>query len=207
MGRTRLWTEVLALYLGVPLLMAFVLPPGAMWTVLSVATAIGIVLLHRTPGFAWGDLWRGEIQWRATALFALATVGVAGTMTWLLMPEMFLILPREQTGLWLTILIAYPLVSAIPQELLFRPLFFRRYGALLPDASLIWVNAALFALAHLMYRDLLVLAMTFSGGLAFAWAYHRRGSFLTAVLMHAVAGGIVFTIGLGRLFYSGAVSP
>ena len=205
MGRTLRWAEMLTLFVGVPLLLAFVLPPTAMWSVLAVATAAGIVLLHVTPGFAWRDLMRGGVLWRETALFALATVVVAGTLTLWLMPDRLLGLPREQKQLWLMILLFYPIVSALPQEVVFRPLFFRRYGDLVPAAAAIWINAALFALAHLMYRDWIVLGMTFSGGLAFAWAYHRRGSFWTAVAMHAVAGGIVFTIGLGRLFYSGAV--
>ena len=205
MSRIRRIAELLLLFVGVPLLLAFALPPTAMWSVLSVATAAGIVLLHLTPGFGWRDLLRGGILWGPTLLFALATVATAGAMTLWLMPEMLFILPREQTALWLTILVAYPLVSALPQEIVFRPLFFRRYGDLFPAGSGIWVNAALFALAHLMYWDWVVLAMTFSGGLAFAWAYERRGSFPTAVLMHALAGGIVFTLGLGRLFYSGAV--
>ncbi|WP_316015702.1 CPBP family intramembrane glutamic endopeptidase [Roseobacter sp. HKCCA0434] len=205
-GHGRLWAELVGFYLGVPLLLAFGLPPSTMWTVLAAVTGIGIVLLHRTEGFDWRELAVARIEWRATVIFALATALVAIVLTLTLMPQMWLYLPRTETALWLTILALYPLVSALPQELIFRPLFFRRYGALVPSGAGIWINAALFSLAHLMYRDWIVLAMTFSGGLAFAWAYERRGSFWTAVLMHALAGGIVFTVGLGRLFYSGAVS-
>ncbi|QPH54881.1 CPBP family intramembrane glutamic endopeptidase [Pontivivens ytuae] len=203
--RARLWAELIVLFGGVPLLLALALPPTAMWTVLGVTTGAGLVLLHVTPGFSWSELGKGGIDWRATALFTLATVVVATAMTLWLMPEMLFFLPQNLPQLWLTILLFYPFVSALPQEVIFRPLFFRRYGHLFPEAGLIWVNAALFSLAHLMYRDPVVLGMTFCGGLAFAWAYHRRGSFWTAVIMHALAGGIVFTVGLGRLFYSGAV--
>ncbi len=46
------------------------------------------------------------------------------------------------------ILLFYPVLSALPQEIVFRPLFFRRYGAILPDAHAgIVVNAALFPCA------------------------------------------------------------
>jgi membrane protease YdiL (CAAX protease family) len=88
----------------------------------------------------------------------------------------------------------------------YRPLFFRRYGAILPRLTpAIWLNAALFSLAHLMYWSWIVTAMTFSGGLAFAWAYEARRNFPMAVVLHAVAGVVVFLLGLGVFFYSGNV--
>ena len=90
---------------------------------------------------------------------------------------------------------------------MFRPLFFRRYGSLLPDGRVapIVLNAAIFSFAHLMYWSWVVAAMTFAGGLAFAWSYRVRGNFPEAVVSHSVAGIIVFVLGLGVFFYSGNV--
>src|SRR6056297_2664086 len=59
-----LWAEFTLLYLGVPMVLAFALPPGAMFTVLGVMTVVGLVLLHRTPGFAWHDLTAGNVPWK-----------------------------------------------------------------------------------------------------------------------------------------------
>ncbi len=103
----------------------------------------------------------------------------------------------------------YPLLSALPQEVIFRPLFFRRYGPILPaGAGAIVLNAAVFALAHLMFWNWIVLAMTFVGGLVFAWAYAARHSFPLAVLLHVVAGWILFTVGMDVYFFAGnAVRP
>ena len=67
------------------------------------------------------------------------------------------------------------------------------------------LNASLFSLAHLMYWSWIVAIMTFGGGLLFTWAYRRRGSFFYAVLLHAIAGNIIFAAGLGIYFYSGNV--
>ena len=50
------------------------------------------------------------------------------------------------------------------------------------------------------------LAMTFAGGLIFGWVYAVRGNFPAAVILHSLGGQIVFTSGLGILFYSGAVA-
>ena len=65
--------------------------------------------------------------------------------------------------------------------------------------------ATLFSLAHLMYWSWIVAVMTFAGGLLFTWAYRKRGSFFYAVLLHAIAGNIIFAAGLGIYFYSGNV--
>jgi membrane protease YdiL (CAAX protease family) len=111
---------------------------------------------------------------------------------------------RERPGFFILVMLFYPILSALPQELLFRVLWFRRYGGILPggNAGLV-LNAAVFSLAHLMYWSGIVTAMTFAGGLAFAWAYQRRGSFAMAVVLHGLAGQIVFALGLGMFFYSG----
>jgi membrane protease YdiL (CAAX protease family) len=104
------------------------------------------------------------------------------------------------------ILTLYPLLSALPQELVFRPLFFRRYGALFPGtAAAVACNALVFGLAHLMFWNWVALALTVAGGLIFARAYLGRGGFAMAVVLHAVCGAIIFTSGLGTFFYHGAV--
>lgn len=204
--RLQLVAEFSALFVGVPLALAFLLPPTAMFSVLGVMTAVGLVLLHRTPGFEWVELRRGPVPWRPVLGALALTAGIAVAATLILFPQMLFFLPRESPALWLMILALYPLLSALPQELLFRPLFFRRYGSLFPSVHLaIWANALLFSIAHLMYAHPLVLGMTFAGGWMFGWLYAVRGSFGGAVLLHAVAGQILFTSGLGILFYSGAV--
>ena len=102
-----------------------------------------------------------------------------------------------QGGFWA----GYPIASALPQELLFRSLFYRRYHAILPQGQKVYlINAALFSLAHLMYWSWIVAVMTFGGGLLFSWAYRKRGSFFYAVLLHAIAGNIIFAVGLGVYF-------
>ncbi|SIO55666.1 CAAX protease self-immunity [Rhodovulum sp. ES.010] len=206
--RLRLWLEFALFYLGAPLAMAVLLPPSALFPVLFGFTVLGLGLLHVTEGFHWHDLTRGagRIAWGAVALFAAATVAVAGTVVTLTAPDQALILVREHPALLAMIALLYPPLSALPQEIVFRPLFFRRYGALLPGLwPAILLNAALFSLAHLMFWNWIVAAMTFSGGIAFAWAYEARRNFPMAVVLHSVAGWIVFAAGLGIFFYSGNI--
>jgi membrane protease YdiL (CAAX protease family) len=199
--------EFAALYLGLPLVLALALPPDWLWPVLFSATGIGLVLLARTPGFRWAELGRGwrRLDWGQVAAVGAATAVTAGLLVWWLAPHQAFMLPRRATGLWLAILLLYPLLSALPQELLFRPLFFRRYGALFPGrGAAVVANGLLFGLAHLMFWNWVAVALTVAGGLIFARAY-LHGGFPMAVVLHAVCGGIVFTSGLGTFFYHGAV--
>ncbi|MFN0113806.1 MAG: lysostaphin resistance A-like protein, partial [Paracoccaceae bacterium] len=181
MGQGRLWAEWAALFLALPVAIAAVLPPGSMFPALFAGTALGLWLLHRTPGFRWRELAQGRIDGRAVAVFAVVTLAVALTVSLATTGDPLRFV-RERPGFFVLVMVFYPILSALPQELVFRVLWFRRYGALLPGGwPGIVLNAAVFSLAHLMYWSGIVAAMTFAGGLAFAWAYQRRGSFAMAV--------------------------
>ncbi|MFA3918979.1 CPBP family intramembrane glutamic endopeptidase [Ruegeria hyattellae] len=204
----RLKLEFALFYLAAPVSIAVLLPPTMMFPALFAFTGLGLGLLNFTPDFRWAELrhgWR-EWTWREVAFFAVVTLGFCTGLIYALRPEAAFFLLRQRPELLAMIWLGYPLVSALPQELLFRPLFFRRYGTILPEGARADIlNAAIFAFAHLMYWSWLVALMTFAGGLLFSWAYRQRGSFVYAVLLHAVAGNILFAVGLGVYFYSGNV--
>ena len=203
----RLWAEFLLIFTALPLVMAFAMTPDIMWTALAGVTIASLVLLLFRPGFRWRQLLRGRLiaDWRITILFVLITGIIAvGLVQWLV-PGRFLSLPRYSTDLWLRIMVLYPFFSALPQELVYRVLFFERYGHLFPSMRIaIAVNAVCFGLAHLFFMNWPALIMTTIGGVVFAWAYAEKRSFGFACLLHALGGQIIFTSGLGIYFYHGA---
>ena len=207
--RSRAWlmVEFAAFYVAVPVAIAVALPPGMLLPALMAMAAGGLVLLHLTPGFEWRDLTTGwsRIAWGRVAIMGLAAAVVGLAVVLALRPDA-LFQPGHSMPLLLAAIVGlYPPLSALPQEILFRPLFFRRYGRLLPrgETAQIVLNAAVFSLAHLMYWSWVVALLTFAGGIAFAQAYRVRRSFAEAVVLHAVAGCIMFALGLGAWFYSG----
>ncbi len=211
-SRIRLWGEFLLLYVVAPLVMAAVLPPMWMFPVLFVVTICGLVLLQGTRGFHWADLLQGRQvlrehrTWRVLVMFAAVTELVSFLVVMATNPDALFGLLRHRPGLMAMIIVLYPVLSALPQEILFRVLFFRRYGVLLPGPHLaIVINALLFALAHLMYWSWVVTILTFAGGMVFAWAYEMRRSFALALLLHSIAGWILFVFGMGIYFYAGNV--
>lgn len=206
--RLRLWAEFCSIFGVLPLVMALHLPPAVMWSALAGMFLIAVVLLSVSDGFDWRDLLSrpdGPVLIVSAVFTVLAGAVSVGLVLWL-RPHALFGLPRYNFDLWLTIVLAYPFLSALPQEIVFRALFFGRYGILFPSrATAILVNAGTFALAHLFYWNWPAVVLTGMGGIVFAWAYLCRRSFLLAWALHVIAGLAVFTSGLGVYFYHGAV--
>lgn len=205
--RSALWAEFTALFVGAPLAIALFLPPREMFTALFAFTLAGVGLLWRTGNFDWRNLIRGwaAVRWDRTLGFGLL-VGLAGlaVMRWT-QPGFLPNLTPERLRFLVLLWCLYPLLSALPQELIFRSLFFHRYAGLFPSMQHALVaNAALFSLAHLMYWSWVVALMTFAGGWIFAHVYLRRG-FPAVWMLHGIAGNMLFTVGMGRYFWSGNV--
>ncbi len=206
--RVRLRLEFAGLFVVLPLLTAFVIPPADVPVVFGLVALGSVGLLAVTEGFRWRTLFDGPIltEWRVLVAFVVLVSAGSAALVQVLNPAALLAMPQRMPDLWLRIMIFYPLLSALPQELLYRVLFFERYGALFADPRQgLAANAACFALAHLFYLNWVAVALTFPGGLIFAWAYASKRSFGLAFLLHMLAGQILFTAGLGIYFYHGAI--
>lgn len=207
-ARAILWVELGALFIGAPVLMTAFFGRYSLFAVIWLLAGVAAALLALTPGFRWRALLRGPVlrEWPLILGFSALTATGATVAVQVLALQAFLWMPWGATGLWLLIMTLYPLLSAAPQELIYRTLFFERYGGLFrSDGHAIAANAALFGFGHLFYLNPFTIAATALAGAAFAWAYLRGRSTLLAWTLHAVAGQIVFTLGLGRWFYHGAV--
>ena len=206
-GLGALCVEFALLFVAIPIAIALFLPPTMLFPALFAFSALGLILLWRTGGLHWRDVtlgW-GRFDWRLFAAFAGLTFVASVLVLYLTRPEALFSFLRRDPRFLLLIWALYPLLSALPQELIFRVLFFHRYGRLFSGPrQAVLVNAALFSLAHLMYWNWIVAIFTFCGGLAFATGYLRRG-LPWAWALHAIAGNILFAVGMGVYFYSGNV--
>lgn len=102
--------------------------------------------------------------------------------------------------LWLSILFFYSLFSVYPQEIIYRTFFFKRYQQLFKKKHLfIFVNALLFSLAHVFFTNILVLILTFIGGILFALTYKQTKSTLLVTIEHSIYGCWLFTVGIGDM--------
>lgn len=206
--RAQLWAEFVALFVAAPMAMTAFFGLYPLFGALLAITLVSAVLLLRTPGFRPRDLISGPLlgEWRLILAFAAGAAVVTFGLAWLLVPGRFLAMPRYSPELWLTIMLLYPVLSAAPQEVIFRSLFFQRYAHLFGEpCAVLAVNALVFSFAHLFYQNPVALGLTLLGGFIFGWVYVRNRSLPLVVVLHAIAGQLVFTSGLGVYFYHGAI--
>lgn len=113
--------------------------------------------------------------------------------------NLFIVL-LNKPKLWLIILFVYSFFSVYPQELLYRTFFFQRYKPLFKnDFLFIFLNAIVFSLAHIFFKNTLVTILTFLGGILFAITYNRTKSTLLVTIEHAIYGSWLFTVGMGEM--------
>lgn len=148
--------------------------------------------LPSTPILNWQWLW-GRIILIVSMLFIMA---------YLVLKDKFLLLPRTRPALWLMIMLLYPMLSALPQEIVYRQFYFRRYAVLWPDSNLlIATNVFCFVLLHLMYDNWIAVGFSLIGGIIFARAYQQTQSLYWLWLEHSIYGLAIFTSGWGQFFY------
>ena len=107
----------------------------------------------------------------------------------------------NKPSLWAWFSLVYIGLSVIPQEFLYRTLFFSRYKQLFSNKWVFFaVNCVLFSFAHIWLQSYVVLLFTFVGGIFYFLTYNHTRSLLFVCIEHAVYGLWLFTVGFGELF-------
>lgn len=198
----RLSMEFAAIFIGGPLAVLAIHQRGALFLILWLGALIAYFNTRGRPPFPKHPLWP-EVRGIAIRFCVLAPL--IAVVTWLAFPHLFLELPRQRPLLWAIIMVLYPLLSVWPQEMLYRSLLFHRFRELFrSDVALILVSAAAFGFAHIIFLNWIAIIMTTAGGLLFARDYARHRSLSLTCLEHSLYGCLIFTVGLGRFFYTGA---
>jgi len=121
--------------------------------------------------------------------------------TWWIFPHLFFNYPLHDFNSYLITLILYPLVSVIPQELIYRVYFFHRYRKLIPETYLLMLgNAVIFGLTHLIYGNWVAPVATFLVSWIFIFNYLKSKSLFNVSVEHYFYGMVMFTVGFGHYF-------
>jgi membrane protease YdiL (CAAX protease family) len=131
--------------------------------------------------------------------------GIVATYVAQYHPALFLEFPRNRPETYTRIMLLYPLMSVLVQELVYRTFFFHRYGVLFWNWwwAAILLNGVLFGLGHIVIGTPLAVYGTMATGALFAWRYAMTRSFWAVFIEHTLWGALVFTVGLGRYFFTG----
>ena len=215
LGLWRAWriAEMALLYVGAPLAMHHAVHQERIPLFVALLPVLAVVLailafdrtfsLRREAarGFGWRTL---------LSILVVFAVGTAGIAAWLQEhhPGWLFEFPRNRPDLWLMILLAYPFASVAAQEIVYRTFFFHRYGALFGawTGAAILLNGVLFGFGHIVVGQPFAVVATTLSGLLFAARYSETRSFWAVFLEHTLWGAMVFTIGLGRYFFTGVAN-
>jgi membrane protease YdiL (CAAX protease family) len=209
---SRAWriAEMALLYVASPFAIDWAVHDRSIPVFIALLPVLAIILMFLTVdrsfslrreftrGFSLGQL--GSI----IAVFAIGGGAVAAYVAHY-MPELFLEFPRNRPDTYQRIMLLYPLMSVMVQELVYRTFFFHRYGVLFGKAwwLAIILNGVLFGLGHIVIGTPLAVYGTMATGVLFAWRYAVTRSFWAVFIEHTLWGALVFTVGLGRYFFTG----
>lgn len=165
--------------------------------------------LKNSQGFDAGIFTRIKgmsLHFKTMILSFAVIVPVVMVYTWKWMPEHFLKFPKERPWIWLMVMLLYPVLAALPQEIIFRCFFFHRYRKLFHSPTvMIIVNGVSFGMFHMFYGNWIAPVLSGLGGCLFGYRYHRSDSLPVVALEHALWGNLLFSNGLGWYFYSGSI--
>jgi len=209
MSRAALCIEFLTLFILMPLGYRFSPRPIPALPALWLVTLYCYWQLRRDSSFLTVLLWNPRpVLTQLPSILACFLFGALAV--WLsvrfMAPELLFSFMRAHPGFWALVMLFYPVLSVYPQGIIYRTFLMHRYASLLPSGlALIIVSAGAFSFLHIIFRNPLAVALTFVGGLLFAWRYSTTNSLFTSSLEHALYGCWLFTIGLGQYFYHGRI--
>jgi membrane protease YdiL (CAAX protease family) len=210
MPRSLLIVEFLIVFIALPLAYRFSPVRVPALPLLWVVAGYALWQLLRDPRFDRVHLWNpAPLPHHFGSIFAIFVIVAA--LLWLgvhlFKPSLVWSFVRQNPTLWAIVMVAYPILSVYPQAILYRAFFFERYATLFPGKwTMILASAAAFAFLHIVFRNTLAVALTFAGGLLFAFRYAETNSLFTSSVEHALFGCWLFTIGLGQYFYHGTIA-
>jgi membrane protease YdiL (CAAX protease family) len=208
--RVRLVAELGLVFIAAPIAVSYAIQGlrVALFLMLAAVLAGFLLYLFYDRSFSLArELSRG---FRLRELVSIAAVflvvgGIVTAWVWLNRPVEFLAFPSYRPELWAAVMILYPLLSALPQELVYRTFFFHRYGPLFRSRRWIAValNGALFGFAHVIIGNGVAITLSGALGLLLAYRYSRTRSVWAVWIEHTLYGWLAFTVGLGRYFFTG----
>ena len=132
--KKKLVIEFLIIYFLIPLIVIFINfffseQKIFVFLPLFLVFFLSLYLLKKTPSFSFESL-KKKIEWKFFFLISVIFVVSGFFYTIILDSNLLFNLPKNYFVLWVLVMLFYPIFSVIPQEIIFRVLFFERYSCL-----------------------------------------------------------------------------
>lgn len=200
--------ECICVFIVLPVAIFCLKPIGYVIAILWFLMAFCAQVLQYQYGWSFRHDWNLAGLDRATLRrillrFLPCAAGLVW-FTWALIPSHMFDLPRRHPDMWLAVMLLYPPLSILPQEVIYRCFFLRRYTPLVQNEAAMRILCALsFGWMHIIMWNWVAVLLSTIGGVMFADTYQRTRSLAAVCFEHALYGCFVFTVGLGFFFYHG----
>ncbi|WP_320054099.1 CPBP family intramembrane glutamic endopeptidase [uncultured Acetobacteroides sp.] len=196
--------ELLTIYVVIPLLFYFKYIPIHKLVTLSLVFGYCLAVLLINRNFKRSSLsFIGFKGWVGLLLRVLIATLTILALTYIIIPSYLFVLPYDKPMYWVAVFFLYPIWSVIPQEFIYRSFFFNRYKLLFRNEKVMAIaSATLFAFLHIVFHNWIAVACSFCIGLLWSFAYLRHRSLAAISVEHAIVGIILFTVGLGNIFFN-----
>lgn len=193
--------ELIVLFIIIPVLYLLdVIPVHKIIPLLILLVYCCGILLIRKP--VNSDRFSIKANWKIILLLFIAISVSVYLFIYFYVNDGTLLANLSENRKLLYMILMYPLLSAVPQEIIFREFFFYRYGTIFRSpALLLAANVLLFSFAHIYFASSIVTIFTLVGGAIFAVTYLRTRSLLVVSIQHSLYGLMILSSGLGEYFY------
>jgi len=202
--KALLFTEFALLFLGAPLLLFFEIVNIFEIFLLLFASLIPLIyiVLHFKDLKHTCTMIPTKEQFREVILRFIILGSLMVLFVYIFFSDLLFYLPLEKPLLFAAIFLLYPFLSALPQELVFRLFFFRRYEEIFGEKYMIFtINVIAFAYMHIVFGNIYAIIFSLIGGYIFALTYRKSGSFLLVWFEHTLYGWLIFSSGMGNFFH------
>lgn len=197
--------EFVVMFIGLPVFVYFEFVKIPKILALLVVTAYCLSILIRQKALRNVDSTTSIKIYLKKILLRFIPVGIIITLIVVITsPQTLFFFPRQRPGIWLLVMFFYPILSALPQELIYRTFFFHRYKLIFKSKlTMILMSTVTFGFLHIIYDNLPAVILSMAGGYLFSKTYNETRSLLLVSFEHALYGAYIFTVGLGHFFYEG----
>ena len=197
--------ECTAFFVGIPLLLWWAKERTLLMLALWVGTLLCGLYLHRHKAWPWRTLFAVDKPYLKLMLLRFVPLAIGlWLLAWWVAPHSLFSFPLQRPQTWAMVMLLYPPLSVVPQEVISRVFFHKRYAPVFQkQGHMIVASGLFFGLTHLTLMHWLPIVICVVGGMLFAHTYVRTKSLLMVSIEHALFGMWVFTLGLGIYFYTG----
>lgn len=191
------WAQILYIFVLPTLLLYYHVIPGQFRIILLFAVALLLYGIIKRAHWTYADLAIRKDFLKDVIPYALFTLGGMGFIIWLWYITPFkTVRPSYEWWEDARFLLLFIPISVL-QEVVFRGVLMKLLRhAFSSPLFIIMVNASLFTLIHIIYaHSVVVLPLTFIGGIGFAWIYYTYPNLILISLSHTILNFVAMILG------------